>query len=84
MTKECRTLSNWDRDLTALLQSDEDACRALNTIRTQLNTLITLKPLPNKLLSIPQVFISSQLSEDNTELLKEVRFVNLILAGERY
>ncbi|XP_025423656.1 fatty acid synthase-like [Sipha flava] len=70
VTKKCRTQSDWDSHLT-LLQSDDGACKALNTIRTQLNTLITLKPLHNKLLLIPQVFVSSQLSEDNAELLKE-------------
>lgn len=67
----------WDDNLTKLIQSNkislaDDVCAALNTMQTQLNTLNTLRPLSNKLLLVPQVFISSEFSETDTNTLNEV------------
>lgn len=63
-----------------LLQSNKitsanETYSALNMIQTQLNTLLALEPLTNTLLTIPQVFISSELSETTTNVLNEVRVI---------
>jgi len=78
IAKKFASQREWDASLVELLRSNKvpsagDVCRALNTIQTQLNTLMAFEPLPNKLLSIPQVFMSSELSEKTANVLTEVR-----------
>lgn len=77
IAKKITTQREWDVNVPKILRSNkisstDEVYGALNQIQTQLNTLMALEPLPNKLLSIPQVFMSSELSETTTNVLTEV------------
>ncbi|XP_060836307.1 fatty acid synthase-like [Rhopalosiphum padi] len=76
MAKKFSSQHEWDTNINQLLRSNKimethDVCNSLNMIQTQLNTLIKLEPLPNKLLSIPQVFVSNELSDMSLNALNE-------------
>jgi len=82
IAKKFSSQREWDTNLTQLLQSNKilstrDVCNSLNMLQTQLNTLIKLEPLTNKLLSIPQVFVSNELSDTTQNALNEVSRFNL-------
>lgn len=67
----------WDAGLSGLLcsnnvRSADDVYTVLTLIQTQLKTLMTFEPLPNKLLTIPQVFISKTLTDNITDVLSKV------------
>jgi len=76
VAEQLSSQQEWTTNLMNLLKSNkissaDSIFNILNTIQTQLETLIKLKPLPNKLLSIPQVFISSELSESKANALND-------------
>jgi len=82
MAKKFSSQHEWDTNINQLLRSNKimethDVCNSLNMIQTQLNTLIKLEPLPNKLLSIPQVFVSNELSDMSLNALNEVSNFNM-------
>ncbi|XP_022162608.1 fatty acid synthase-like [Myzus persicae] len=74
MAKKFSSQHEWDTNIIQLLRSNEitatrEVSSSLNMIQTQLNTLIKLEPLSNKLLSIPQVFVSNELSDTHLDAL---------------
>jgi len=78
IAKKFASQREWDAGLVHLLRSNKvpcagDVCRALDAVQTQLNTLMAFEPLPNKLLAVPQVFMSSELSGKTANVLAEVR-----------
>lgn len=82
MAKKFSSQSEWDANINQLLQLNKilevhDLRNSLNMIQSQLNTLIKLEPLPNKLLSIPQVFVSNELSDTSLDALNEVSHFNM-------
>jgi len=83
MAKKFSTQHEWDKKIIQLLQSHKitatrEVNSSLNMIQTQLNTLIKLEPLSNKLLSIPQVFVSNELSDMTLNDLNNVSSFNII------
>jgi len=82
MAKKFSSQCEWDANINQLLQSNNileihDVRNTLNMIQSQINTLIKLEPLSNKLLSIPQVFISNELSDMSLNALNEVSHFNM-------
>lgn len=82
MAKKFSSQCEWDANINQLLQSNKilevnEVRNSLNMIQSQLNTLIKLEPLPNKLLSIPQVFVSNELSDMSLDALNEVSHFNM-------
>lgn len=83
MAKKFSSQHEWDTNIIQLLRSNEitatrEVSSSLNMIQTQLNTLIKLEPLSNKLLSIPQVFVSNELSDTHLDALNNVSRFNMI------
>lgn len=83
MAKKISSQHEWDTNIIQLLRSNKitatrDVSSSLNMIKTQLNTLIKLEPLSNKLLSIPQVFVSNELCDTTTDALNKVSRFNMI------
>lgn len=82
VAKKFSSQCEWDANINQLLQSNKilevnEVRNSLNMIQSQLNTLIKLEPLPNKLLSIPQVFVSNELSDMGLDALNEVSHFNM-------
>ncbi|XP_025202615.1 fatty acid synthase-like [Melanaphis sacchari] len=76
MAKKMSSQHEWNTNINQFLQSSKvlephNVYNSLNMLQTQLNTLIELKPLPNKLLLIPQVFISNELSDMSQDTINE-------------
>lgn len=83
MAKKLSSQHEWDTNIMQLLRSNNitatsDVSNSLNMMQTQLNTLIKLEPLSNKLLSIPQVFVSNELSDTSMDALNTVSCFNMI------
>lgn len=83
MTNKFSSQHEWDKNIIQLLRSNKitatrEVNSSLNMIQTQLNTLIKLEPLSNKLLSIPQVFVSNELSDTTMDALNKVSRINII------
>lgn len=83
MAKKFSSQHEWDTNIIQLLRSNNitatrDVSSSLNMVQTQLNTLIKLEPLSNKLLSIPQVFVSNELSDTSMDSLNKVSRFNTI------
>lgn len=82
MAKKFTSQLEWDANINQLLQSNKilevnEVRNSLNMIQSQLNTLVKLEPLSNKLLSIPQVFVSNELSDMSLDTLNEVSHFNM-------
>jgi len=83
MAKKFSSQHEWDTNVIQLLRSNNitairDVSSSLNMMQTQFNTLIKLEPLSNKLLTIPQVFVSNEMSDTATDALNKVSCFNVI------
>jgi len=78
MTREISTKNGWSTELPKVLSSNnvlatEKTLKALNAIRSRLNALFDLRPLPNKIISkIKVVYRTMNIEKSKTYRLEDV------------